>query len=215
MVQMLPSLSITVAARSNVEIALNLIQIQTTIDTTTIRLGAPKPRGLRPTSLLAPHSNNIMNMFLAKPLLMPPRACNNTSLAIPSQSMHTFRINPMAPIRRVFLEARGGEDAVAGGVLDVDVEVLALHLDDDVEVDLHAVADALLDGERVRLLAVPPAPQLRPQQDARDDRHDDGPLAAARRARYILRFRLRYTVATTLLVSFLRVHTETIREVGR
>lgn len=43
----------------------------------------------------------------------------------------------------------GGEDAVAAGVLDVDVHVGTAHGDDDVEVDLERVADVLFDREMV------------------------------------------------------------------
>jgi hypothetical protein len=44
--------------------------------------------------------------------------------------------------------------------LHVDVQVVALHLHDHVQVDLQIVADALLDRELVRGVAVPPALRL-------------------------------------------------------
>lgn len=70
------------------------------------------------------------------------------------------------------------------------MQVLAGHLDDDVEVDLQVVADALGDAEGVFFLALPPPLQLGPEQDGGYEEDDDGPFAAARCAGYVLGFRL-------------------------
>lgn len=179
--------SVTVTSSGNMEITLDPIQIQTAKYTAAIGLSAPEPRGLPPAGLLAAHGNDIVDMFLAEPLLvMPPSARNRAAVGILAQLMNTFRIDPLGPGSRVLLEARSGEDAVAGRVLDVDVQVLTLHVDDDVQIELHAVADALLDGECMGFLAAPPARQFGPQEEHGYDRHGDGPLATSRRARYIL-----------------------------
>lgn len=190
---MCAGLVITMAPRGDMEIALNLVQVQAAVDTAAVGLGAPEPGGLAPAGLPAAHGDDVVDVLFAEPLVVPAGARDGAAVAVAAEAVDALGVDPLAPARGVLLEARGGEDAVAGRVLDVDVQVLALHLDHDVQVDLHAVPDALLDRERVRLLALPPPRQLRPQQYARDDRHDHGPLAAARRARYVLRFRLGYT----------------------
>lgn len=102
--------------------------------------------------------------------------------------MHALGIRPLRPDGRVALQTSLGEDAIAGRILDVDVEVVAFHVDDDVEVDLHGVGDSLFDGKGVRFGAAPPAAGFAPEKDEGDDEHGDGPFAAAFGAGYIFWF---------------------------
>lgn len=88
-------------------------------------------------------------------------------------------VHPLGPLGRVAVQHGGGEDSVTRGILDVDVEVGAEHVDDDVEVDLHLVGDSLFDGKVVRLFAAPPAAHLGAHEDKGDEYHCDGPFAAA------------------------------------
>lgn len=72
----------------------------------------------------------------------------------------TARIGPLAPVGGIFGQQIAGEDAVARGILDVDVEVVAEHGDDDVKVDLELVGDSLFDGKEVGLMAAVPAQEF-------------------------------------------------------
>ena len=191
--KMLAELSVTMTTSGDVEVALDLVEIETTEDAAAVGVTADT-RGLVPASLLEASSNDIMNMLLAEPLIVLPGiiagAGNRAAVLVGAELVDALGIDPVLPLSGILLEAGGGEDAVAGGILDVHVQVLALHAHDDVEVDLHLAADALLDGERVALLPAPPPRQLRPHQRARDHRDDHRPLPAARRPRHVLRFRL-------------------------
>lgn len=75
---------------------------------------------------------------------------------------------PTHPRRRVAAQHVAREDAVARGILDVDVEVGAEHGDDDVEVDLEFVGDAFFDGEEVGFVAGVPAAELGEGEEGAD-----------------------------------------------
>ena len=74
--------------------------------------------------------------------------------------MYAFTIHPLRPVGWVARQHRRRQDAVPSSILHVDVQVLASHTDYYVEIDLHGARYALLDGERVGLLAAPPAGEL-------------------------------------------------------
>lgn len=180
-------LGIAVAARRDVEVALDPVQVQRAVDATAVGLDAvAEAGGLGPARRLAAHGDDVVDVRLAEALIVPSDARVDAALAVAPEPVDPLAIDPVGPGGRVLLQARRGEDAVPGGVLHVHVEVLAVHLHDDVEVDLHAVPDALLDAEGVVLLALPPPRQLGPEEEGRDDDHDDGPFPAARRAGHVL-----------------------------
>ena len=136
----------------NMKVSLDLIQLQAAKNPTTIRRRAPQPGRPRPLGPLSPERNNIMHMFLPEPLIMTlqvilPR--NHLPLRIPSQLVDALVVDPVLPHRRVAVQLRGGQDPVARRVLHVDVDVLAFHFHDDVEVDVETVRHALFDGEGV------------------------------------------------------------------
>lgn len=182
-------LGVAVAARGDVEVALNPVQVQRAVDATAVGLDAvPETGRLAEAARLAAHGDDVVDVGLAEALVVPADAGVDAALAVAAEPVKPLAIDPIPPGGGVLLQTRGGEDAVPGGILHVDVEVLADHVHDDVEVDLHAVSDALLDAEGVVLAALPPPRQLGPEEEGRDDDDDDGPLAAARRAGYVLGF---------------------------
>ena len=83
--------------------------------------------------------------------------------------MRPARVNPMAPISGIFRQKIAGQDAVAGGILDIDMEVVAEHGDDDVKVNLQLVGDTFFDGEEVGFMAVVPAEEFADGEEERDD----------------------------------------------
>jgi hypothetical protein len=194
-VQVLSNLAVTVSTSSNVEITLHLVEIKTAVDTAAVRrtldlwcLGPFRPL------LSSPH--NVVNVLLSKTLILvskvlPPSTSADLSILIPSEFVHSLLVHPLVPVGALPSQLVGGEDAIAGSVLDVDVQISALHTDDDVEVDLHLVGDALFDGKVVCFVAAPPPGDFGPEEDDGDDGHCDCPLAAAGGAGDVFRFRLR------------------------
>lgn len=80
-------------------------------------------------------------------------------------------IHPQLPAGVFLLEELAGENAVSGGVLDVDVEGLAGHLDNDVQVQLEIVRHALFDAEVVVLGAFEPGAEFGEGEDGADEEH--------------------------------------------
>lgn len=193
-VQVLAEFHVAMAASGDVEITLHPVQIQVPKHTTAVGGGPLKLWRFGKLGLLAADPHNVVYVLLAEAFVVAVHghvalAGDDAALVVPVQPVHALVVNPVLPGGGLALEAVGGEDAVACGVLDVDVEVGALHAQDNVHVDLQVVADALLDGEGVLLGAAPPARQLGPDEDDGDEDHGDGPLAAARGARYVLGLR--------------------------
>lgn len=112
MIQMLriPPLQIPMPPSRNMKIPLHLIQLQTPINATTIRLPSPgwQLRRLSPLRFFPPQRNNIMHMFLAEPLILdPPFPGHNPPLHIPPQPMHALAIHPLHPHRRIACKSLG------------------------------------------------------------------------------------------------------------
>lgn len=196
MVQMLAELGVAVSSRGDVEVALDLVEVEATEDTAGIGLAA-NAGGLVPAGLLAASSDDVVDVLLAEALVVGlglgaavAGAGDGAAVLVDAELVDALGVDPLLPGGGVLLEAGGGEDAVPRGVLHVDVQVLARHAHHDVQVDLQAVPDPLLDRERVVLLPAPPPRQLAPHQDERDHRDHHRPLAAAGRLRYVLGFRL-------------------------
>lgn len=190
---MFPELHVSVATSRDVEIALHLVQVQAAEYAAGIGIRAPQPRRLGPLGPLPTEPHNVMDVFLAETLVVavdrhPALPGDDAALLIAVQAVDALVVDPVTPGGRLALEAVRGKDSVAGGVLDVDMQIGALHLHHHVHVDLQIVADAFLDGKGVRLGATPPPRQLGPDEDQRHDDHRDCPFAAARGARYVLGF---------------------------
>jgi hypothetical protein len=194
-IQVFTGLPIAVPTSSDVKITLDLVEVETPVDATAVNR-ALDPGCLGPLSLPLAQRNNIVDMLLAETFvvaqILPPCASIQTALAIVAELMHALAVDPLRPAGAVFLQLRSGEDTVARSVLDVDVKVIALHLHDDIEVDLQVMRNALLHREVVSLVSLPPPRRLGPKEHNGEEDHGHRPLAAARRLRDILRFRFSY-----------------------
>jgi hypothetical protein len=188
-VQVLAVLVVSVAPSGNVKVSLHLVQIQTAVDAAAIATAAaPYPGRLAPLGPLLAERDNVVDVLLAETLVLVAGARDDLAVGVTAELVHALGVHPLRPVGRVLLQAVGGQNAVARGILHVDAQVLALHAQHDVEVDLQLVADALLDSKRVVLGALPPVAHFSPEEEEGDDGDGDGPLAAARGARDILRF---------------------------
>lgn len=112
---MLAKLDVTVSTSGNVEISLHLVELEASKDATGVcHSTPPQPRRLCKLSLLAGSSQVIMNILLL--------IINTTSLSsAATQGMSAFDVIPLRPESRVAREGLGSHDAVARGVLDVEV----------------------------------------------------------------------------------------------
>ena len=63
--------------------------------------------------------------------------------------VHALLVTPLGPGGGIFLQHFAGEDAVSRCVLHVDGDVFAMHGDDDIDVDLQGMRDALFNAETV------------------------------------------------------------------
>lgn len=94
------------------------------------------------------------------------------------QSMRAAGIHPMRPAGRVLGQHFASQNAVAGSILDVDVEVMAVHGYYDVEVDLHLVGDTLFNGEELGFMASVPAEEFSYGEKDGDEYEGEGGVAA-------------------------------------
>ena len=178
-IEMLAQLHIPVSPRSNVKIPLHLIPLHTPKKPTAIRLSMPR-HSRRLPKLPPPLRRAQIIMHVLLPVLPKPRIPTQVqTLLLRRAQVVQFPIAPpLHPRRGILLQRHTRQYSVSTRVLHVDMQVLALHLDDDVEIDLQIMADALLHAERVRRVAHPPSSQLGAREpDAGEDEHD-GPDAA-------------------------------------
>lgn len=150
-------------------------------------------------------------MFLAETLIVLPSrgiafASNQSPLLIPVQSVHSLQVDPLGPDGGIAVQPRCGEDAIAGCVLDVDVEIVALHLDHNVEVDIQLVRNALLHLECVHLCAAPPSANLGPEEDDADYGHCYRPFSAAGCVFNVLRFGFGYGLRSHMSACAITAH---------
>lgn len=134
MVHVLSGIPVPVSLCRDVEIALHPIHVHTPVDSATVSVPA-----------LGPHS-------LAK-LALPRLFQYVIDMILATANLDKSVGARIVESRRVLLEEVPGEDAVGGGVLDVDVEGFAVHGDRNVEVDLHLMADARFDEEVLFFMA--------------------------------------------------------------
>lgn len=198
-VQVFAKFHVSVATSSDVEVTLHPIEIQVAKDPAAVGRSPPKLGRLCELGSLPADAHDIVDVLLAEPFVVAvhrhvPLTRDDTALCVPVQPVYALVVDPVLPRGGLALEAVRGKNAIAGSVLDVDVQVGALHLHDNVHVDLEVMADALFDGKGVLLGAAPPPRQLGPDEDEGDEDHGDGPFAAARGARYILGFRFGYSM---------------------
>lgn len=190
-IQVIPHLTVAVTPGRNVEIALDLVQIQTAIDPAAVR-SAANPWSLCPLGPLLAQRNNVVDVLLSEALLLVAqilvaRARVDPSLAVLAELVNPLCVDPLVEVGLVAVQPVRGHDAVARGVLHVDVNVVTLHAHHNVQVDLQLLRDALFHGKVVCLGAAPPAGNFAPDEEDRDEGHGDGPFAAACRSRDVLR----------------------------
>lgn len=162
-VKMLAKLKVAVAAGGDVEVSLDLVEVEAAVDAARVAVAALDLGRLCPLCLLLALVDNVVHMLLAESFVVPARACDGAALGVGRELVNTRVVHPLTPVGRVLAQLLIGKNTIPSSVLHVDVEVLALHPQHNVEVDLHLVADALLHGKRVVLLALPPPPKFRPQ----------------------------------------------------
>jgi hypothetical protein len=92
-----------------------------------------------------------------------------------TEVMSAFCVFPVRPDGEFAGEGLGSHDAVARGVLDVEVQVVALHGDDNVEVELQVVRHTLFYAEGMMGLANIPATHLGHCQQERGQGEEERP----------------------------------------
>lgn len=152
---MISQFHVSVAASRDVKIPLHLIPLQTAKDPTTPPRATTPADARRPLELLPLPPTHLPQHMSYMGILF-------FLLDIPfiRQAMRSARIDPMAPIRGILSQQIAGKDAVARGILDIDVQVVAEHGDDDVEIDLQLVGNAFFDGEEVGFMTAVPAEEF-------------------------------------------------------
>lgn len=194
MVQVLAHSHVAVAPGRDVEISLHLVQVQASKHAAAVRL-SPGSRSPCPLGPPLGESDNVMNMLFAKTLVVsrvPANARVELAILVLAELVHALFINPLAPGGGLASQLVRSKDAIPRGILDVDVQIVAVHLDDDVEINLHVMPDAPLNGKRMRLDSAPPAAKLSPYEYAGDEEHGNSPFSATRRLRHILRLGFSY-----------------------
>lgn len=134
MLDVLPCIPVPVSLRGDVEIALHPIHVHTAVDSAAV-----------PISALGPHS-------LAE-LALPRLLQHLIDMVLATTDLDKSMRAGIVEGGRVLLEEVSSEDAVGGGVLNINVEGFAVHGDRDVEVNLHFVADARLNEEVLFFMA--------------------------------------------------------------
>lgn len=150
---MFAKLHVSVTPRRDVEVSLDSVRVKAAVDTARVR-HAPIPRSLGELPRLA-RAQIVVHVFLLVSLL---------SLAALKLVNLLVLLGPLLPARVVLGQRNASENAVARGVLDIDVQVPTAHGHHNVQVDLHFVSDSLLDAERVRRVAYPPPLSLRDRE---------------------------------------------------
>lgn len=179
MLKMVPKLHIPMPSRRDMKIPLHLIPRQAPKNATT---APPAPRS--PAKL---------------PLRAPDLIQDMSGMGIPFeflllrhgeviQEMHPLGVHPLIPIGRIFPQLLAGQDAIAAGVLHVDVEVGTAHGYHDVEVDLELMRHPLLDGEEVRFMSAIPTSELGHGQNGGCDEQEERGVAPRRAAAGVGRF---------------------------
>ena len=163
-VEVLAEFPVAVAARRDVEVALHLVAVQAAEDAARVAFAA-QARRLGELLLLLGRAELVVDI----PHIFP------AGEAVVALAQDVLALAPLAEVGGVFAEQVACEGSVAGCVLHVHVEVGARHCDNNVDVDLHVVGDALLNGEGLRGLAGPPARDFGPGEVDACAEEEDGP----------------------------------------
>lgn len=180
MIQMLHPVAIAVPARRDVKVALHLIAFQTTENPASVRLFAPAHSGSfgeLASWVATDFTNDMVDMgifFLGAESIgfLVVQGLVLVGAVIPL-------VHPQFPRGIFALEEVAGEDAVTRGVLNVDTECVAWHVDHNIQIQLQFVRDTLLHAELVVFRAAPPCFQLVEAQQGTDCQDKHRPLSAA------------------------------------
>lgn len=135
-VEMLANFPVAVAARGDVEVSLHFVSVEAAEDAARVALTA-SAGGLGELLPLLCGAELVVDI----PHVFPAW---ETVFAL---SEDVLSLAPLAEVRGVLPQQVACKCSVACCVLHVDVEVCAAHRDDNVDVDLHVVGNAFLDGE--------------------------------------------------------------------
>lgn len=156
MIQMLFSkLLVSVSSCGDVEVSLHLISVQTSVNPARIRRALELRRLAKLLLLCFP------KLLMHIPQLFPPRVHAIIFAQLVHALLHLLAC-PLRPVRGVVAQKVASKRAIASGVLHVYAQVGAAHSDDDVEIYLHIVRNAFLDGEGLDGGASVPACDLGP-----------------------------------------------------
>lgn len=163
-VEMFAEFTVPVASRGDVEVALDFVAVQTAEDAARV---AHPPQARRLGELLP--LLGCAQLVVHIPHVLPP----GDGVRALTQSMRALAV--LREVGGILPEQVSRQCPVACRILHVDVEVRALHCDDDIDVYLHVVGDALLYGEGLRGLAGPPSRYLGPGKVDACAEEEDGP----------------------------------------
>lgn len=163
---------IPVAPCRDMEVPLDLVPLQTAIDSTRApQIPLSQPGRFAELLLLADHlSEHVAHMSVLLQLGFH-LSWRLQRVQIP------LGIHPLQPTGGVPEQQVAGENAVAAGVLDVDVQIGAGHGDHDIEVDLKLVRHAFFHAEQVRFMPAIPATELGERKEEREEEQEQRRVA--------------------------------------
>lgn len=140
MIQMRREITVPMAPGSDMEVALHLVAFQATVDTTRVdQIATAQPRALG--ELLARVATHLVQDVVNVRVLL---LLGETVGILMAESLIlagtvVALIHPQLPASLFLLEELAGENPVPGRVLDIDMQGIAGHLDDDVQVQLEVM----------------------------------------------------------------------------
>ena len=161
MIEMPRPVDVAMSSSRDVEITLHLVQLHAAPDATGVGARALLPLGrlLQALATASRERDNLVKVVVVE-LRVIVVVVGGMVLMVVVQRVDPVDRPPVRPGRLVLAEHGPGEDQIARRVLHVDVQVVAVHRDDDVQVDLQHAPDASLDAELARLVPVSPSSQL-------------------------------------------------------
>jgi hypothetical protein len=182
MIQVLAKLLVAVTTGGYVKVTLNLVESETAKDTAGIVVTTLGHfwRSCKLLPLVSSAEIVVDILFL----VVDASSFSGTA----SQLVGALDTVPVRPESRVAREGLTGHDTISRGILNVDVHVVALHGDDDVEVELQVVRDALFHAERVVSLAHVPSAHLGHCQQERGQGEKERPHSSILRLCRVGRF---------------------------
>ena len=163
---------IPVAPCRNVEIPLHLVSLQTAIDSTRVPPIPPSQLGRFPKLLLLadhlpqhmPHVSVLLQLRLHLTRLL-------------QQMQSSFGIHPLPPTGGISVQQVASENAIAAGVLNVDVQIGAGHGHHQIKVDLKVVRHAFFHTEKVGFMPAIPSTEFGERKQQREKEEEQRGVA--------------------------------------